>query len=154
MDGAKYREILEENLMQSAKDLRLGRRFIFQQDNDPKHTARSYTRNGGSGRVRELGALSSPARRDPYWGYEPQTLSFKPRASPAIEVRPTEALTVNPLENSPDVLSGEIWQGVTEPAAGERGDPLPYVQDGFKELGLVWKLPADYGEGLCSKSWT
>ncbi|CAB1458212.1 unnamed protein product [Pleuronectes platessa] len=41
MDGAKYREILEENLMQSAKDLRLGRRFIFQQDNDPKHTARA-----------------------------------------------------------------------------------------------------------------
>ncbi|CAB1453064.1 unnamed protein product [Pleuronectes platessa] len=40
-DGAKYREILEENLMQSAKDLRLGRRFIFQQDNDPKHTARA-----------------------------------------------------------------------------------------------------------------
>ncbi|CAB1453526.1 unnamed protein product [Pleuronectes platessa] len=27
--------------MQSAKDLRLGRRFIFQQDNDPKHTARA-----------------------------------------------------------------------------------------------------------------
>ena len=41
MDGAKYRTILEENLMQSAKDLKLGRRFIFQQDNDPKHTARA-----------------------------------------------------------------------------------------------------------------
>ena len=41
MDGAKYRAILEENLMESAKDLRLGRRFIFQQDNDPKHTARA-----------------------------------------------------------------------------------------------------------------
>ena len=40
MDGAKYRQILEENLLQSAKDLRLGRRFTFQQDNDPKHTAK------------------------------------------------------------------------------------------------------------------
>ena len=39
MDGAKYREILEENLFQSSRDLRLGRRFTFQQDNDPKHTA-------------------------------------------------------------------------------------------------------------------
>ncbi len=29
-----------ENLLQSAQDLRLGRRFTFQQDNDPKHTAK------------------------------------------------------------------------------------------------------------------
>ena len=39
MDGAKYRTILEENLMESAKDLRL--RCVFQQDNDPKHKAKS-----------------------------------------------------------------------------------------------------------------
>uniref|UniRef100_A0AAZ3RR21 Transposase Tc1-like domain-containing protein n=1 Tax=Oncorhynchus tshawytscha TaxID=74940 RepID=A0AAZ3RR21_ONCTS len=37
MDGAKYREIL----FQSSRDLRLGRRFTFQQDNDPKHTAKA-----------------------------------------------------------------------------------------------------------------
>ena len=41
MDGAKYREILEENLFQSSRDLRLGRRFTFQQDNDPKPTAKA-----------------------------------------------------------------------------------------------------------------
>ena len=41
MDCAKYREILEENLFQSSRDLRLGRRFAFQQDNDPKHTAKA-----------------------------------------------------------------------------------------------------------------
>ncbi|KAJ7345776.1 hypothetical protein JRQ81_001726 [Phrynocephalus forsythii] len=41
MDGAKYRAILEENLLESAKDLRLGRRFTFQQDNDPKDKARA-----------------------------------------------------------------------------------------------------------------
>ncbi|MGH0158076.1 UNVERIFIED_CONTAM: hypothetical protein FKN15_038681 [Acipenser sinensis] len=41
MDAAKYREILEENLLKSARDLGLGRRFIFQQDNDPKHTAKA-----------------------------------------------------------------------------------------------------------------
>ena len=41
MDGAKYRAILEENLLEAAKDLRLGRRFTFQQDNNPKHTARA-----------------------------------------------------------------------------------------------------------------
>ena len=41
MNGAKYREILEENLLQSALDLRLGRTFTFQQDKDPKHTAKT-----------------------------------------------------------------------------------------------------------------
>ncbi|KAG2463307.1 TCB1 transposase, partial [Polypterus senegalus] len=39
MTAAMYRDILDENLLQSALDLRLGRRFIFQQD-DPKHTAK------------------------------------------------------------------------------------------------------------------
>ena len=38
---AKYREILEGNLFQSSRDLRLGRSFTFQQDNDPKHTAKA-----------------------------------------------------------------------------------------------------------------
>ena len=39
MNRAKYSEILDENLLQSAQDLRLGRRFTFQQDNDTKHTS-------------------------------------------------------------------------------------------------------------------
>ena len=39
MDGTKYREILEGNLFQSSRDLRLGQRSTFQQDNNPKHTA-------------------------------------------------------------------------------------------------------------------
>jgi hypothetical protein len=41
MHGAKYREILDENLLQNAQDLRLGRRLIFQQDNNPKHTTKT-----------------------------------------------------------------------------------------------------------------
>ena len=36
-----YREILDENWLQSAQDLRLGRRFTFQRDTDPKHTAKT-----------------------------------------------------------------------------------------------------------------
>ncbi|KAG2461409.1 TCB1 transposase, partial [Polypterus senegalus] len=40
MTAAMYGDILDENLLQSALDLRLGRRFIFQQDNDPKHTVK------------------------------------------------------------------------------------------------------------------
>ena len=38
---AKYRGILEGNLSQSSRDLRLGRMFTFQQDIDPKHTAKA-----------------------------------------------------------------------------------------------------------------
>ena len=37
MDGAKYRRILDENLLESAMNLKLGMRFTFQQDNDPNH---------------------------------------------------------------------------------------------------------------------
>ena len=37
-DGAKYREILEGNLFQSSRGLRLRLRFTFQQDNGPRHT--------------------------------------------------------------------------------------------------------------------
>jgi transposase len=41
INGAKYREILDENLLQRTQDLRLGRRFPFQQHNDPKNTAKT-----------------------------------------------------------------------------------------------------------------
>ena len=41
MNGAKYREILDENLLQSAPDFKLERKFPFQQDNDPEHTAKT-----------------------------------------------------------------------------------------------------------------
>ena len=40
MNAAMYRDILDEKLLQSALDLRLGQQFIFQQDNDPKHTTK------------------------------------------------------------------------------------------------------------------
>ena len=41
MNGAKYREIIDENLLRSAQDFRLGRRFTLQQDKHPKHTAKT-----------------------------------------------------------------------------------------------------------------
>ena len=41
MDKAKYRKLLEENLLPSARKLKLGRKFSFQHDNEPKHTAKA-----------------------------------------------------------------------------------------------------------------
>lgn len=39
MKKEQYEKILKENLKQSALKMGLGRRFIFQHDNDPKHTS-------------------------------------------------------------------------------------------------------------------
>lgn len=41
LDEAKYRDIFNENLIQSAQDLRLGQKFTFHQDKDPMHTAKT-----------------------------------------------------------------------------------------------------------------
>jgi hypothetical protein len=41
MNNAKVRESLDENFLQNAQDLRLGRRFSFQQDNNTKHITKT-----------------------------------------------------------------------------------------------------------------
>lgn len=40
MTGAMYCEILGNNLLPSVRALKMGRGWVFQHDNDPKHTAR------------------------------------------------------------------------------------------------------------------
>ena len=39
MNGAMYREILGDNLLPSVRALKMGCGWVFQNDNDPKHTA-------------------------------------------------------------------------------------------------------------------
>ena len=50
MNADLYNNILKRNLKSSAKKLRLGNSFLFQQVNDPKHTAKktktSFDENG------------------------------------------------------------------------------------------------------------
>ncbi len=41
MNGAMYCEILSENLLPSARALKMKCGWVFQHDNDPKHTARA-----------------------------------------------------------------------------------------------------------------
>ena len=43
MTAELYRDILQKNLRQSAKKLKMGNAWWFQHDNDPKHTARIVT---------------------------------------------------------------------------------------------------------------
>ena len=41
MNGAMYREILGDNLLPSVRALKMGCEWVFQHDNDPKHTAKA-----------------------------------------------------------------------------------------------------------------
>ena len=41
MNGAMYRDILADNLLPSGRALKMGRGWVFQHDNDPKHTAKA-----------------------------------------------------------------------------------------------------------------
>ena len=41
MNGAKYKEIVDENLLRNAQDVGLGQRYTFKLDNDPKPTAKT-----------------------------------------------------------------------------------------------------------------
>lgn len=41
MDSIKFQQILDANLMQSVKKLKLKRGWLLQMDNDPKHTSKS-----------------------------------------------------------------------------------------------------------------
>ena len=43
MPGEMYRDILEKNLLQSVKKLKMKKDWVFQQDNDPKHRAAIVT---------------------------------------------------------------------------------------------------------------
>jgi len=41
MDAAMYHKILDENLLPSARTLKMGCGWVFQHDNDPKHTPKA-----------------------------------------------------------------------------------------------------------------
>ncbi|XP_056614768.1 granzyme-like protein 1 [Triplophysa dalaica] len=41
MNALKYQDILKQNLVASARKLKMGHHWVFQQDNDPKHVAKS-----------------------------------------------------------------------------------------------------------------
>ena len=69
-DQGENERILDENLLQSVQDLRLGQRFTFQQDNNPKDTDK--TRGVASGQVSECPWVAQPES-----GLEPDQTSLE-----------------------------------------------------------------------------
>ena len=54
MTGVAYREILEENLLESVKNLNMSQDWVIQHDNDPKHTAAVVTNWLDQHRIKRL----------------------------------------------------------------------------------------------------
>ena len=54
MEKEDYKEILEKNMKQDARNLALGRRWWFQHDNDPKHKAKLVTEWLRKGKINVL----------------------------------------------------------------------------------------------------
>ena len=66
MNSTKYQDILAKNLVASARKLRLGRRWTFQQDNDPKHTSKSTQKWFCENKINVLQWPSQPPDLKPY----------------------------------------------------------------------------------------
>lgn len=65
MTGEMYREILDKNLFQSTKKLKMGNGWLFQHDNDPKHRAAIVTNWLNRCRVERLKWPSSSPDMNP-----------------------------------------------------------------------------------------
>jgi len=54
MNSHAYQQILDQNLLPSVRELKLGRKWVLQQDNDPKHTSNSTKEWRKRKRIRTL----------------------------------------------------------------------------------------------------
>lgn len=54
MTGTSYRAIIDKNILSSSRKIGLGRRFLFQQDSDPKHTSKTVKEYFKENKINQL----------------------------------------------------------------------------------------------------
>lgn len=54
MTGTYYRAIIDKNILSSSRKIGLGRRFLFQQDSDPKHTSKTVKEYFKENKINQL----------------------------------------------------------------------------------------------------
>ncbi len=128
LNAQKYWDSLNENPVQSIQNLRLGKRFTFQQDNDPKHTARVA--------YRQLCECPWVAQPQPGLEYN-QIFLEKPKEMCSAPILPDRAWDVKRW--------GEEWQIIAKFWYAKVVVSYPKRLDAVKVLQLstelrVWRL--------------
>src|SRR6266498_4080929 len=106
MDGAFYREILVENLFDNANTV-MGRRFVFQQDNDPKHKVR---------KIIELLTQRYPAILE--WSFNSSDLNPIKNLWSILKVRVEKQVNKLVMKKNPVTIDGFLelilkeWEGI------------------------------------------
>ncbi len=100
INSPKYLDSLNENPVQSIQNLRLGRRFTFQQDNDTKHTARIA--------YRQLMwmSLSGPARA---WAWTQSNISGETWKCASALIQPDRAWEVKSWGDKWQIIAKYWW---------------------------------------------
>ncbi|KAI4892133.1 hypothetical protein NFI96_002195 [Prochilodus magdalenae] len=124
MDGAMYRKILSDILLPSIRTLKMGRGWVFQHDNDPKHTAKA-TKEWL--RKKHIKVMEWPSQSPDLYPIENLWRELK------VRVAKRQPLNLNDLEMickeewtkiSPDVRKPSSSTTKTEQMLGEDHRPL------------------------------
>ena len=112
MTGELYRDILQKNLLQSAKKLNMAKDGWFQHDNDPKHTARIVTNWLDQKRIQRLKWPSFFPDMNPIEHLWDKVERRMKKEQPKNEKDLQECLT-------------RVWNGIEKPVLKKLVDSVP-----------------------------
>ena len=112
MTGELYRDILQKNLLQSAKKLNMAKDWWFQHDNDPKHTARIVKNWLDQKRIQRLKWPSFSPDMNPIEHLWDEVERRTKKEQPKNEKDLQECLT-------------RVWNGIEKPVLKKLVDSVP-----------------------------